>query len=346
MFFYYGYISSRLRTGGEPEGFSRGLAFAKKHMASLGLPRKMLRQFLEKVSRFDPRKFDIYWAPNMALMPGFCEKSRFSVLTLHDFSWLLYPEWHPRERVKLLEKIFPPGLERADRIITGSRFIREQGVKFFGLDPHRIEVIHHGVDHDLFRPYPKEDLENFRKNRGLPRRFVLFTGTLEPRKNVVRLVEAFLNLSGKLRSSCSLVLAGARGWRDAAILESLERGGASVHPLGYVSSRELAFLYNLAEIFVYPSLYEGFGLPPLEAMACGTPVVTGNNSSLPEVCGTGAIYVNAENSEEISASLEILLENPELRNRMIRAGLRQAERFSWDIAARKHREIFASLLEG
>lgn len=344
-YFYYGYISSRLCNREEDQGVTRGLSLVRDRVASLGTPRKVLRRLLEEASRFDPRRFDIYWAPNMALLPRLCEKSRFCVLTLHDFSWLLHPQWHPAERVAYLHKVFFPGVERAARIITGSRFIRDQGVELCGVAPSRIEVIYHGVDHALFRPYPREELEAFRRHRGLPQKFLFFAGTLEPRKNLVRLLDAFAELPHRVRSEYALVLGGAKGWKDEAILQSLERMGSSVYSLGYLPSRDLAFLYNLADLFVFPSLYEGFGIPPLEAMACGTPVVVGRNSSLPEVCGDAGAYVDAEDTASMAEVLEGLLEDPARREEMSRQGIAQAKKFSWEESARRHGEVFAALLE-
>ena len=344
-YFYYGYISSRLHNREEAQGVTRGLSGVRDRVTSLGMPRRVLRRLLQEASRFDPRRFDIYWTPNMDLMPRLCEKSRFSVLTLHDFSWLLYPQWHPAERVTHLHNVFLPGVERAAKIITGSRFIRDQGVELCDIDPSRIEVIYHGVDHTLFRPYPREELEAFRQHRGLPQKFLFFAGTLEPRKNLVRLLEAFASLPSKLRSEYALVLGGAKGWKDEAILQSLERMRSSVYSLGYLPYRDLAFLYNLADLFVFPSLYEGFGIPPLEAMACGTPVLVGNNSSLPEVCGDAGAYVDAEDAASMARVLEELLEDPAKRNEMSRRGIAQAKKFSWEESARRHGEFFAALLE-
>ena len=210
--FYYGYISSRLRASESGEGVGGCISSAKKRIARCPWAKKALRRLLESASFFYPGAFDIYWEPNFAPISALCAKSRSVVATVHDFSWLLYPQWHPVERSSYFKKIFPKGIAKADKIITVSHFVREEALALFNLNPDVIEVIHNGVDHSVFHPYHPDETEFFRKARALPRRFILFVGTLEPRKNVVRLIEAFRRLPARMQAECPLLIAGATGW--------------------------------------------------------------------------------------------------------------------------------------
>lgn len=341
--FYYGYISSRLRASESGEAVGDGISSAKKRIARCPWAKRALRRLLESASILYPGEFDIYWEPNIAPISALCAKSGSVVATVHDFSWLLYPQWHPGERSSYFKKIFPKGIAKVDKIITVSHFVREEAIALFNLDPAAIEVIHNGVDHSTFHPYHPDESEPFRKALALPRRFILFVGTLEPRKNVVRLIEAFRRLPARMRAECPLLLAGATGWENDDTLRLLRECSAFVHHLGYVRNRELALLYNLAEAFVFPSLYEGFGLPPLEAMACGTPVVVSRAGSLPEICGDAPLFVDPTDEDSIAAALETIIEDREERERRIFAGFQRAALFSWDESASRHRRLFLSL---
>nr|WP_256502708.1 glycosyltransferase family 1 protein [Desulfuromonas sp. KJ2020] len=180
-----------------------------------------------------------------------------------------------------------------------------------------------------------------RERLHLPSRFVLFVGSIEPRKNLLRLLQAYQLLSDRLRREVKLVLAGFRGWENREVMAILKKLEGDVHYLGYVTEQDLAALYNLADLFVYPSLYEGFGLPPLEAMACGCPVLVSRIASLPEVCGEAAAYLDPENVEEMTAELTRLLEDGTARGQLATKGLERAQLFSWERSAREHLAVFA-----
>jgi glycosyltransferase involved in cell wall biosynthesis len=179
-----------------------------------------------------------------------------------------------------------------------------------------------------FRPLPVAQVAAFRAEHGLPERFILFVGTLEPRKNVARLIEAFSRLP---KNRPPLMLVGGRGWFYDEVFRQIQVLDLSdqVRHLGYVPAEELPLWYNAASLFVYPSLYEGFGLPPLEAMACGTPVVASNGSSVPEVVGPAGLLVEPTDTEAMAAAMERALSDQDLRLRMRAAGLVQASGFSW-----------------
>ena len=207
----------------------------------------------------------------------------------------------------------------------------------------RIRVIYPGVDAD-FRPLPPEEVEDFRRRRGLPERYFLYVGNLEPRKNLLRLVQAYARLRP---SGVPLILAGARGWGYAELFQEVEALGLADRVLfpGFIPREELPLWYNGAEAFFYPSLYEGFGLPPLEAMACGTPVVVSTAASLPEVVGTAGLQVAAEDVEAMAETMRRLLEEPELRAELGRRGLAQARNFRWEKMARETADLYRQLLE-
>ncbi|MGQ9667756.1 MAG: glycosyltransferase family 4 protein, partial [Anaerolineae bacterium] len=228
-----------------------------------------------------------------------------TVVTVFDLSFLLFPE---RFRVynRLYLRLFTQlSARRADRVIVISESTKQDALRLLGLDPRRVAVVYCGVD-EMYRPLPAEVVEDYRRRRGLPENFVLFVGTLEPRKNIVGLIEAYRLLTAEWPRPAStlpaLVIAGAKGWYYQDVYQAVQRAGLTEQVVftGYAPADELPFLYNAAVLFVYPSLYEGFGLPPLEAMACGTPVVVSDRSSLPEVVGDAGLLVNPSEPAEMA----------------------------------------------
>jgi glycosyltransferase involved in cell wall biosynthesis len=204
----------------------------------------------------------------------------------------------------------------------------------WGIPQARIHLAYPGVDAE-FRPLSASDVEAFRAAKGLPSRYVLFVGTLEPRKNVTRLVEAFAVLKQQGLPH-KLVLAGGKGWMYEPIFAAVENLGLQgdvIFP-GFVSRQELPLWYNGAALFAYPSLYEGFGLGPLEAMACGTPVVVSNRASLPEVVGDAGIQVDAEDAAGLAEAMASVLTSPSRAAQMRERGMERAARFTWEQTAR------------
>ena len=255
-----------------------------------------------------------------------------SVVTIHDLSFLFYPQsFRPLNRLYL--KLFARlSARRARRVIAVSESTKHDVVQQYGITPEQVDVVYNGVD-PAFRPLPADQVSAFRVDRGLPERFILFVGTLEPRKNIARLIQAYAQLSD---ARPPLVFVGGKGWFYNEIFALVERLnlGSAVHFAGYVSSDDLPWWYNAADLFVYPSLYEGFGLPPLEAMACGTPVVTSTASSLPEVVGRAGLLVEPTDTEGLAAAMTQCLTNVDLRAQMKAMGLAQAAGFSWRETAR------------
>jgi glycosyltransferase involved in cell wall biosynthesis len=249
------------------------------------------------------------------------------VVTVHDLSFLFYPQGFRTLNRSYLRTFTRTSVRRARRVIAVSESTKQDLMRCYGLAEDRVDVVHNGVDAS-FRPMPTDQVEAFRAKRGLPERFILHVGTLEPRKNAVRLVEAFARLP---QTRPPLMLIGGKGWLYDEVFARVEalNLNSEVHFVGYVPAEDLAWWYNAADLFVYPSLYEGFGLPPLEAMACGTPVITSTSSSLPEVVGQAGQLVDPTDIQALAMAMERALADAELREEMQAAGLLQARRFSW-----------------
>jgi len=264
------------------------------------------------------------------------------IVTVHDLSFLLFPRGFRGWNRRYLRALTGLSVRRARRVVAVSESTRQDLVRLYGLDPGRVDVVHNGVD-AAFRPLPAAEVAAFRARKGLPERFLLFVGTLEPRKNIVRLVEAYARLP---EPRVPLILVGGKGWFYEEILvrvEELELAD-EVWFVGYVPAEELPYWYNAAEVLAYPSLYEGFGLPALEAMACGTPVVTSSTSSLPEVVGQAGVMVEPTDVAALAAALRQVLDDAALRDRMRTAGLAQAARFSWPETARATAAVYRRAL--
>ncbi|PTN37565.1 glycosyltransferase family 1 protein [Desulfonatronum sp. SC1] len=265
--------------------------------------------------------------PNFLLLPY----SGPSVVTIHDLSFIHYPEYHPRERLALLDRELPKTLRRADHILTISEFVRREIIQILGVSPSRISVSTMGVA-PAFHPMPEERTRPTLKELGLEHgRYLLCVATREPRKNLARLLTAFSGLPARLKSAFPLVLAGTGGWLTEdleRLIQPLEHSGL-VRRLGYVPEPSLPALVAGAGGLAMPSFYEGFGLPVLEAMACGVPVLTADRASLPEVAGDAAILVNPEDEQAIREGLDRLLTDEPFRLAARVRGLRQAARFTW-----------------
>ena len=261
------------------------------------------------------------------------------VLTIHDLTFVRYPDRFRAPRQRYLAGLTRWSARRAARILADSAATKEDVRRLFGVDAARIDVVYPGVDED-FRPFDPAHpadarrLAAFRRRHGLPEHCVLYLGTLEPRKNVDRLVAAF---AGLVRRGLphTLVLAGGKGWNYDAIFRAVEAHGVRERVLfpGYVDRAEQPLWYNAADLFVYPSVYEGFGLPPLEAMACGVPVVTSNTSSLPEVVGGAGATVDPGDGEALTEAMAQVLTDGARAAAMSAAGRARAARFSWTAAA-------------
>jgi len=275
-------------------------------------------------------------------VPEFRLRPKGLVVTIYDLSFITHPELHLPANVEHCLAGTRLAVERADAIVAISGHTRQDLVERLGASPDRIVVTPLAHDPDLAPVTDGARLAAVRQRYGLPERFVLFLGALEPRKNLPRLLEAYATLPAALRRDVHLVVAGMRGWLNDSIHAHVRALGleATVHFAGYVDSGDLPALYSLAAVFAYPSLYEGFGLPVLEAMACGTPVLTSDGSSLPEVAGDAAVLVSPTDVDAIADGLRRVLDSPSLRDELSTRGIRRAAGFSWDRCARQTLEVY------
>lgn len=251
------------------------------------------------------------------------------VLTIHDLSPLVLPEFY-NLKTRIWHKFIniPKLVNRADKLIAVSEFTKTTLIEKLNVPADKITVAPLGVDSDNFRPNLSIDkLRDVRNRYSLPGDFVLFLGTVEPRKNISRIIEAF----ELIEEPIDLVIAGKLGWKYAGILEQIQRSPKRRHIklIGYVNDADKPYIMKLAKVFVWPSLYEGFGLPVLEAMAVGTPVVTSNVTSLPEVAGEAALLVNPYNVPDIAKAITQLYTDNSLREQYIIRGLQHSQKFSW-----------------
>lgn len=331
--YYYGYYSRKLRLNCEGNRlFYRTKEVAKK----IPVVSSVTRRLKNSLAHLQLRKYDIYFEPMFIPLDI---KARKTVTTICDFSILHNPEWHPRDRIEYFSNNFFKKIHKSDVIITISEYVRKEAIEILNGYGGKIISIPLGYDQTLFNIQNKIKTE-----RQLPERFIMCIGSVEPRKNLRRLLEAYVSLPDSVKKNCKLLIAGFKGWENKEIMESLKSAEGYAEYLGYVSNEMLSALYRSATCFVYPSVYEGFGLPPLEAMACGCPVVVSNVASLPEVCGDAAFYVDPYNVESIAEGMYKVLTDDELRQNLIKKGLERAKLFSWEKSAREHIKVFEEVL--
>lgn len=269
-----------------------------------------------------------------------------TVVTVHDLSFMRFPNAFRRGNRIYLTLFTRLSTRRAARVIAVSESTRRDVIALCEVAPEKVVTVHNGVD-DAFCPADPAAVASFRHAKGLPDRFILFLGTLEPRKNLDALLRAYARLRARSGGGTpKLVIAGGKGWFYERVLAEVDVLGLAADVLfpGYVPADELPWWYRAAELFVYPSRFEGFGLPVLEAMACGTPVITTTSSSLPEVAGDAAILVDPDDVPALSDAMERLLAEPDLRGILRAAGLRQAARFSWKRTAAETARVYCSVL--
>lgn len=254
-----------------------------------------------------------------------------TIITVHDLSWIRYPEAHPIERVRAMNKYFQPGLERAALILTDSEFVKCELMDVFGVQPERICPVLLGVE-ALFHPRSADETRTILQAHGLVHgQYLLAVGTLEPRKNLSVALLAFMQLAPSTRKRYPLVLVGMKGWHASALEKQIAPliAAGEIHQLGYLSRGDLATIVAGATTLVYPSIYEGFGLPPLEAMACGVPVISSNVSSIPEVVGDTGVMLDPQDVDGIATAMAALINAPDLRDSMSHKALARSAQFTW-----------------
>lgn len=275
-----------------------------------------------------------------------------TVVTVHDLSFIRFPNaFKPLNRL-YLSTLTRLSVKRADMVIAGAESTRRDLIELCDARSDRVVIVPYGVT-DAFAPAPEAFVEGFRQRKGLPDRFILFLGTLEPRKNIRHLIDSYALFRERQSGTTGdkipkLVIAGGKGWFYESLFTRVTELGLIDEVLftGYVPNDELPWFYRAAALFVFPSFFEGFGLPVLEAMACGTPTITSNVSSLPEVAGDAAILVDPYDKEGLVSAMERVLSDAELRRTLSDAGLRQASQYPWSRTAAETIAVYRDVLEG
>ncbi len=345
------FLSSLIGAPARPAATAlRPAAPADARAARSGRPRRVRRWLRPALLRayatgfrWAARRSALYHEPNH--IPIRCDCP--TITTIHDLSVLLHPQWHPADRVRWYERDFARGVAQTKRFLAVSEYTRQELVNRLNIAPDRIDVTPL-APRPAFQPQPAERVAACRRDFALPERFFLFVGTLEPRKNVAGLLAAYGALPASVRRAHPLVLAGGWGWNTAELAERLRAGSRSddVRLLGYVGDDVLASLYTTATALVWPTYYEGFGLPPLEALACGCPVIVSNVTSLPEVVGDAGVLLDPLDVAAWTAALRRMVEDAAWRAEWQRRGPERAARFSWARCAALTRAAYERVLRG
>ncbi len=287
--------------------------------------------------------YEIYHSPSLDHLNV---RSPRIVVTVHDLIFKAFPQGHTEDTIRLSEKFLKETVHKATRVICCSRSTAEDLQRFYRIEKHRIAMVYQGVDRNMFYPIREADLAAVRKDflsrRGVRGPFILFVGTLEPRKNLVNLLHAYAQLKHAKKFNGPLVVIGMKGWKNEKMLATVKelRLEKDVIFQGFVTNEELRLFYNLAEAFVFPSYYEGFGFPILEAMSCGTPVITSNTSSCPEVAGDAAVLIDPHSPDALAQALTKVLGHIEIRRQLREKGLQRAQQFSWHSTAQQTLKVY------
>lgn len=279
---------------------------------------------------------DVFHSNNFCV-PRFRDRRKKVIATIYDISVVTHPECHKKANIAHCLAGIKDAVKYADAIISISEHTRDDLIRHFGAPPEKITVTSLAAGPGFRNITDAGVLQMVRNRYNLPVSFVLFIGSLEPRKNIKGLLRAYSCLPERTRKEFPLVIAGGRGWLNSDIPGLVSELGIKdrVHFAGFIKEEDLSAVYSMASLFVYPSLYEGFGLPILEAMACGTPVVTSKTSSMPEVAGDAAVLVEPTDADELVFSMRQLLENGAKRAELAVKGFERAKMFSWEKCARE-----------
>ncbi|MET3814709.1 glycosyltransferase family 1 protein [Pantoea sp. UYEF8] len=278
-------------------------------------------------------KNHIYHSPNYYLPP----RVNHCVATFHDLSVFHWPQFHPAGRVHLMQKELRNTVSRASMLITDSYYTKNELIDFFSIEDNKIAVAPLACNAE-FHPRNEIEVKSVLEKYNLHwRQYLLYTGTIEPRKNILTLLQAYDRLTPNEKATFPLVVSGYKGWENEQLYRLFDKGEREgwLKYLGFVPGKELPCLFSAATSFVFPSIYEGFGLPVLEAMASGTPVICSNATSLPEVAGDAALMHDPKDVDALTTSIQMMIGNAYEKQRMIDTGLARARQFSWSFCADK-----------
>ena len=270
-----------------------------------------------------------------------------AIFTIHDMVFMSHPETVTKKGLLISKLEVKRSAKRANRIITVSEASKREILHYYHVPDEKIAIVPPAYDEKKFNTnYDLEEIKQCCEKYGISGEYILYVGTLEPRKNLVRLIEAYDKTFCNQPDPPQLVLAGMKGWKFDSIFEAAANSSLKDNILftGYVEEKDVPILMNGATVFAFPSIYEGFGMPCLEAMACGTPVLTSNLSSMPEVVGEAGILVDPYSIDDIGLKLKELMANPQLREKHRELGLEQCKKFSWEDSARKLHKVFEEVV--
>jgi len=312
------------------------------------VPKIKTRNFHVKVDLFDqgPNKIlkniDVYHAPS----PEFLNiKDTKIIVTVHDLIHRTYPQCHTEESIKTLDQQFEGIVEKASKIICCSQSTINDLQKYFPVDPSKVHLVYQGVDNQIFFPLveqQKSDAWQIIRGKGIKEKFLLFVGTIEPRKNLDNVLRALSDLKKKGKFPGQLVVVGMKGWMCEHIHDFVKEMDleSDVVFLGYISDQELNSLYNLCQVFLFPSFYEGFGFPIVEAFSCGTAVITSNVSSCGEIAADAALKINPGEPQEIADGINRIIEDNEFKESLKAKALKRADDFSFNKTARETLQVY------
>ncbi len=292
-------------------------------------------------------KNDIYHFFNYTVPP----RVKGNIITnVYDMVYKLYPETMNITNSYILNREMDKTIKRADRIVTISESAKRDIIEHLDIPEEKIRIIYPGINHGLYSNIDSIDSETKRQIKGkynLPDKYILYLGTIEPRKNIAKIFEAYSQLNKDIKKEHKLVIAGGKGWKCDDILNIPKKLGFSEDIIftGYVNEEDKPIIYSMAEVFIFPSLYEGFGMPVLEAMAAGIPVITSNCSSLPEAGGDAAIYVNPKDSSSITQNIEKIILEDDFKKEKINLGQQHIKNFNWKKSAEKMMNIYNEFKE-
>jgi len=341
--YFYGYFSEQLHDFSSSN--KQELYKVKRKIRNIPVLGSLLSGMKGTLARINTtlnrnNSFDLYFEPNFIPLSEI--KAKKTITTVHDLSFYLHPEWFPGKENKKFRHRFLQALPDIDHFITVSHYIKREMVEVLGLDESMISVVYNGYNDSIFKVYEPYSYKPTLKKYGIEDAYILFVGTLEPRKNIISLLRAYRELIPALRNEFKLVVAGGSGWLNSDIYDFVKQNHLEnlVIFTGYVSDLEVAHLMNGATTFVYPSFYEGFGLPPLEAMACGAPVMVSNTTSMEELYKDSAYLIDPNNCETIVKGLEQILNDEITQQSFKYKGLMHSRHFSWKTAAKNTLEVF------
>jgi len=328
----YYLFSSSFKERFSPENIPQ---FKRMHFRDFKFPVKAVNFFWRRfcwppLDKFFNVSLDLTHSPNPLILPTKGKK----VITVHDLFFMDFPYSVDRETRKSFNRLIESSLHRADGVVAVSRHTRHRLLERFSLDKKKVKVIYHGIDPDFWENVSSFELKKIKTNYHLPSYFLLFVGAMEERKNLINLLQALKIIHGSYKK-VPLVIAGPKGHGYKKMLEKIDELGIEswVFFTGYLEKQQLRGLYRLASLFVFPSLCEGFGLPLLEAMASGLPIVSSERPALPEVAAEGALYFKPEEPKDIAEKIILALKDENLRRKLIARGKKRACDFSWEKTA-------------